>query len=396
MIISILGTSGAFKNRNDCTPVRDENGDIKFQSAKYNSQKLGKPSGTYKNATEYLLNNFDDKFLFIGTKCAIEFQQIILEESMKNRDITYVEIKDESLDDIFEKILEVLNINEEIILDITHGFRHQPIMAIFASTLSQFLQWRNLRIIFAKEIEMFKEYTYIYLDDYIEITQISLLLTGFIRTLNFIPVSDMKLLNNKVFENFSKSLLSNDMKGVERNYILLKKELERLEQDKELKHINNLIKKVKQELTTLDMLPFFEPYQKYIVLSKLMVDKNYLVVALAYIFESIREYCSYRFESICANIKFKDNYTKNDNVMRTIGNFEKGNIILRKHKNLYTKNKEEFRRVNKLYNRLRIRRNSLAHINTTDNFDDIKKDLKDVIKKVEKLYTDEVLSHIKL
>lgn len=222
MIISILGTSGAFKNRDDCTPVRDNEGNIKFQSAKYNSEILLKPSATNKNATEFLLESFDDKFVFIGTQCAIDFQKIVLAESLEGKDVDYVRIEDDSLDDVFEKILELLQHNDEIILDITHGFRHQPIMAIFASTLSQFLERKTLKIIFAKEVEMFKEYTYIYLDEYIEITQISLLLTGFIRTLNFIPVSNMKLLNNEVFESFSKSLLSNDLRGVERNHKLLK------------------------------------------------------------------------------------------------------------------------------------------------------------------------------
>ena len=395
MIISILGTSGAFKNRDACTPVRDENDVIKFQSAKYNSEVLGKNSGTYKNATEFLLESFDEKFVFIGTKCAIDFQKIILAETLKGKDVDYVSIEDDSLDDIFEKILELLQHNDNIILDITHGFRHQPIMAIFASTLSQFLERRDLKIIFAKEVEMFKEYTYIYLNEYIEITQISLLLTGFIRTLNFIPVQNMKLLKNEVFEKFSKSLLSNDLKGVERNYKLLEEELLLLRKNEDLKHISSLIEKVENELRPLAMFEYLSSFQKYILLSKMMVEKNYLVVSLAYIFESLREYCSYRFEEICEGIEFKDGYQRNDNVMKSIGNYRKDNMIFKQHHGLYHNNKEEFKKVNKLYNKLRKRRNALAHINTSSTFEDIKKDLKEMIKKVEKLYVDEVLSEIK-
>ncbi len=399
MIISILGTAGAFKNRDNCTPAKDENGKIKFQSAKYNSEILKTESGIYKNATEFLLERFDEQFVFIGTRCAIEFQQIILADSLKGKKVKYVTIEDDRLDDIFEKILELLQHNDNIVLDITHGFRHQPIMAIFASTLSQFLERRDLKIIFAKEIEMFKEYTYIYLDEYIEVTQISLLLTGFIRTLNFIPVKNMKLLKNEIFEDFSKSLLSNDMKGVERDYLLLKEELARLEKNEELKHISNLIVKVKAELEPLEMLPFFESYQKYIVLSKMMVEKNYLVVALAYIFESLREYCSYRFEAICSTIEFKDDYAKNTAVMNTIANFRQakfGTEILVKYRGIYSKNRAEFKEVNKLYNKIRKRRNALAHINTRSNFEDIKSDLETIIAKVERLYVDEVLKEIKL
>jgi len=397
MIISILGTSGAFKNRDNCTPLRDEEGKIKFQSAKYDSKVLGKKSGVCKNATEFLLKRYNDKFVFIGTRCAIDFQKIILKKSLKGKDVEYVVIEDDSLDDIFEKILELLQHNKEVILDITHGFRHQPIMAIFASTLSQFLERKNLKIIFAKEIVMFQEYRYIYLTEYIEITQISLLLTGFIRTLNFIPVQNMQLLKNEVFENFSKSLLSNDLKGVEKNYALLSSELNRLKQNEELKHISNLIEKVEAELRPLALFAPLLHFQKYIFLAKLTVEKNYIIVAYTYIFESLREYCVNRFEDICLSIKFQDDYAKNQAVMTTIGNIywaSSGTEILKKYKGIYKKNKTEFKKVQKLYDKIRKRRNALAHINKTKDFEDIKRDLKKIIAKVEALYNAETLKTI--
>jgi len=206
----------------------------------------------------------------------------------------------------------------------------------------------------------------------------------------------MKLLNNKVFEDFSKSLLSNDLKGVEKNYKLLQQELIYLKNNEDLKHITNLIKKVEIQLKPLAIFEPLSSFQKYILLSKMMVEKNYLVVSLAYIFESLREYCSYRFEYICANIEFKDDYQRNDNVMKTIGNYRKENIILKRYRNLYHLNKEEFKKVNRLYNKLRKRRNALAHINTTSNFEDIKSDLIEIIKKVEKLFEDKILDNIRV
>jgi len=396
MIVTILGTSGAFFDPKSCKPKRDNNGKILFQSAKYNSQILNKKSKHYKNSTEFLLKNFDDKFVFIGTECAINFQKLILEKSLEGKNVNFQVIEDNSLDDIFEKILELLRDNNNILLDITHGFRHQPIMAIFASTLSQFLNRQNLKIIFAKEVIQYREYTYIYLDEYIEITQISLLLTGFIRTFNFIPVNNMRLLNNEVFENFSKSLLSNDLRGVEKNYKLLQNELITLKENSELKHISSLIEKAEEQLQPLAMFEYLLAFQKYILLSKMMVEKNYLVVSLAYIFESLREYCSYRFENICSTISFKNSYQRNDHVMKTIGNFREDNKILSRYKDIYRANREEFKKINRLYNRLRKRRNALAHINTTNNFENIKRDLNKMILEVEKLYNNKSLSHIKI
>ena len=382
MIISILGTAGRdFKSKEKV-------------SFFYDCSCLGKESGDFCNSLEMLLDRFPvDEGYFIGTEVAIEFQKSLLEFDEKRHH--FIPVEDDSLDDIFEKILELLQEEQgETILDITHGFRHQPIMAIFASTLSQFLERKALKIIYAKEKERLRSYQYIYLDEYIEITQISLLLTGFIRTFNFIPVSNMKLLNNKVFEDFSKSLLSNDLRGVERNYKLLQEELVMLKSNGDLKHISNLFEKVEKELRPLAMFAPLSPFQKYIFLSKMMVSKNYLVVSLAYIFESLREYCSYRFEDICVDIEFKDAYQRNDNVMKTIGNYRKENMILNRYPHLYHRNKAAFKKVNKLYNKLRKRRNALAHINTTSNFEDIKQDLKEMIERVEKLYNSNSLAHI--
>ena len=399
MIISILGTSGAGFNHKDCAPRKDEEGNILFHDAEYNSDIFNIERKRYKNSTHFLVENFDDEFVFIGTVCAISFQKTILAESLKGKNVQFRTIGDNSLDDIFETILELIQDNDNIVLDITHGFRHQPIMAIFASTLSQFLERRDLKIIFAKEVESHEKYEYIYLNSYIEITQISLLLTGFIRTLNFIPVKNMKLLNNKVFEDFSKSLLSNDLRGVEKNYALLKEELSSLKKNENLKHISQLLIKVEDEINELGMFDFLLHYQKYMLLAKMTVDKNYLVVAYAYIFESLREYCAYRFEEICVNIHFKNDYSKNTAVMIAIGNFhwlKSGTEILKKHRDIYAKNRTEFDKVQELYDEIRIRRNELAHINKDKDFEDIKRDLNEMIKKVEKLFEEEILSEIGL
>jgi len=400
VIISILGTSGAFLNPKDCTPQLNDDGTFKLQSAKYNSSIFGKENKEYRNSTHFLLANFPkEKFVFIGTACAISFQKAILEDSLLGKDVAYEPILDNSLDDVFEKILLLLQKSDNITLDITHGFRHQPIMAIFASTLSQFLERKDLKIVFAKEIVQYKEYEYIYLNEYIEITQISLLLTGFIRTLNFIPVKSMNLLKNEIFEDFSKSLLSNDLLGVEKNYAFLIEELSEIRKNRELKHILTLIASVEEELAPLGMFHTLDHYQKYIILSKITMNKNYLIVALAYIFESLREYCAFRFEKICKQINFRNDYDKNTAVMNTISNFKRakfGTEILHKHKNIYDKNKTNFKRVNRLYDKVRKLRNDLAHINKNKEFDDIKQDVQKIVYQVEELFNAEILKEINL
>ena len=399
MIISILGTAGAVFDRDSCSAKRDDSGEIIERVAQYDASIFQKKRKSYKNSTHFLLENFDKKFVFIGTKCAIDFQKEILSEEIKDKDIEYREIKDNDLDDIFEVIYALLEDKDDVLLDITHGFRHQPIMAIFASTLSQFLERKKLKIIFAKEVEQYKTYQYIYLDEYIEITHISLLLTGFIRTLNFIPTKSMKFLKHKVFENFSTSLLSNDLVGVEKNYKELMKELDLLLKNQELKHLFNLFEQVKEELLPLEGFDTLKSYEKYLALAKLTIEKNYLIVSLAYIFESFREYCSLRFKGVSKSIKFRNSYDINTSVMDTIGNFRRAgkmNKLQKKYPNIYKDNKSNFKRVSIIYAKVQSLRNDLAHINKIKDFKDIKLMLHQIIFMIEQFYKDDVLKDIKV
>ena len=152
MIISILGTAGRdFKSKEKV-------------SFFYDCSRLEKESGDFCNSLDMLLQHYPvDEGYFIGTQVAIDFQKELLEFDEQRHH--FIAVEDDSLDDIFEKILELLQQEQkETILDITHGFRHQPIMAIFASTLSQFLERKDLKIIYAKEKERLKSYEYIYLN----------------------------------------------------------------------------------------------------------------------------------------------------------------------------------------------------------------------------------------
>lgn len=394
MIISILGTSGATIDHDRCLPHKVTD------PALYDLSLFGKEAQSYQNATQFLLQNFDDRFVFIGTACAITFQKALLASDLEGKDVTFTEVSENDLDEIFEEIYAFLEDQDNIILDVTHGFRHQPIMAIFASTLSQFLERKALRIIFAKEEERFKKYKYVYLDDYIEITQISLLLSGFIRTLNFIPIKQMRLLNNHIFENFSKSLLSNDLKGVEKNYLLLNKELHRLLAEDELHHLHKLIYKIKEELTPFEAFDkTTKTYEKYLSLSKITIDKNYIVVSLAYVFESFREYCTEKFRPLLTGLKIRPGYRTNTAVMDTIGNFHrngKKNLLQEKYPELYLKNKAKFERVHIIYREVQMLRNDLAHINLTKNFEDTRQMLNNIIFKIETIYKEDTLKYIRI
>jgi CRISPR-associated DxTHG motif protein len=394
MIISILGTAGAKLDKKHCIPIPHS-----MTLAFYNAMQLNKPSTLCKNSTHFLLKNYDDRFIFLGTDCAISFQKKLLKEDLQDKNVTFIKISDNDLDDIFEKIFTLLDEQEEVLLDITHGFRHQPIMAIFAATLSQFLERKNLKIIFAKEEIQYEKYSYTYLNTYIETTRISLLLTGFIRTLNFIPVKESQLINSHIFENFSKSLLANDLKGVITHVEKLFSEINRLLQKKELQHIADLLRTIKnEELKDLHHFKSKSDHEKYLILSQLTKEKNYLIVSLTYLFESLREYVSDRFSPLTKDLKLKKGYETNTAVMDTVGNYKrngKTNKIQQKYPKLHILNQNQFRRIDTIYKNIRTLRNDLAHINKTKNFSDIKQDLSNMIFQVETIYKDNLLQHIK-
>ena len=393
MIISILGIAGAKLDNETCLPLPNTQ-----TNAYYDVTTLQKPSAIYKNSTHFLLKNYNDSFYFLGTRCAITFQKELLKEELEGKNVTFIQIANNNLDDIFEKIFTLLNEQDEILLDITHGFRHQPIMAIFAATLSQFLERKKLKVLFAREEKRYERYQYTYLDTYIETTKLSLLFSGFIRTLNFIPVKDSPLLKSHIFENFSKSLLANDLKGVIQHTEKLFKELNRLLALKELKHLHELLYTIRDQ--TLHNFKDFSQkpeYLQYLTLSKITKEKNYLIVSLTYLFESLREYVSLRFKPLLKEINIKNGYETNTAVMDTIGNFQRGNKpnpIQRNYPKLYHKNKSQFQRINAIYKEIRTLRNDLAHINKTKDFADIKQELSKMILKVETIYKDTLLQKI--
>ena len=391
MIVSILGMSGKDRERLNKT------------TAYYDCDALGKSSGEYHNATDLLLKNYNDEFYFLGTKRAIDFQKELLEYDKER--VNFIEIKDNSLDDIFEEVFALISQakdNEKVLLDITHGFRHQPISAIFSATLHKFLNNSQLEIIFAKQIVEFREYAYIYLTEYIEMTQLSLLLTGFIRTLNFVNTVEIDNLNTLAFEKFSRALLSNDFRALEASYKNLEITLEQAKKNRKFDHLKELFEQVEETLKEFKGFAQKEFYEKYLILANLMYEKNYYLLSLTYLFEAIRLYASYSFykQGFIAHDRWEKNeiYKINSEVLGCISQKEFGERYraTRYDKNgFYAKNEEQFEAVALEYRKLRELRNNLTHINHKESQPNIKMDLRNLLKEIGLLIEHDILKDLK-
>jgi len=390
MIISILGMAGEFNGEET--------------TAYYGCKSLKKESKDYRNSTDVLLKNYDDDFYLLGTEDAITLQKRVLDT--QNKSVKFLPVDINNLDEVFEKVFELISKanNQKVILDITHGFRDQSISAIFSATLHLFLNQSNIEVIFAKQVVIHQKYEYMLLNDYINLTQLSLLLTGFIRTLNFVNSVEIDGLNTLAFENFSKALLSNDFAKLQSSYLNLSATLTQAKKNPKFAHLKEVFGQIENELKEFKGFDKKEIYEKYMILAKLMSGKNYYLLSLTYLFESVRLYGTYSFykNRVINDYAWNnfDMYGLNRDVMSCIGQKEFGDdyrptFYDRNNINFYEKNSAVFELVAKEYIKLRELRNSLTHINNKTSQPNIKKDLEDLLNSIEMIISDDVLKNIK-
>ena len=390
MIISILGLSGK----------KDEKETFAF----YDATILGKHSGDYHNATHFLIENYpDEQFFFLGTQKATRFQKELLDFSRV--EAKFIEIEDNNLEDIFEKVFELISQvpeEETVLLDITHGFRHQPVSAIFSATLHHFLYTDKLKILFAKQIEAYKKYTYILLNRYVDITQLSLLLTGFIRTLNFVEGAEIEGFETISFANFSKALLSNDFYTLQSAYKNLLATVHRAGKDSRFDHLKDLFTKIEKTLSVFDNFGKKPIYTQYLIVAELMFSKNYILLSLTYLFEALRFYCKISFDKKGLISRYAKKNLSDYYLNQSIISFITQEIIEtynpthydRYYPKLYATNKPLFDTVTKTYGELKELRNKLTHINTQPHSPDIKKQLKTQLKEVKRLIDNDILADL--
>lgn len=156
-IIAILGKAGD----RDKLASYSKDSDLKLSELK---------SGDFHNSTHCLIDSFGGNatYTFLGTSESINHYKDIFANHPQCKAIfdKYLAIESSDIEDIFHHILESIKSapSDNIILDITHGFRHQPIIASFASTLGQINTKKSITLLFAKEIERNKKYQYISLE----------------------------------------------------------------------------------------------------------------------------------------------------------------------------------------------------------------------------------------
>ncbi|MDA3052860.1 TM1812 family CRISPR-associated protein [Campylobacter sp. JMF_01 NE2] len=344
------------------------------------------------------------------------------------------EIDDTDYDKIFQKINEILNDEKygEFIIDITHGFRHLPILTMVAMMIANFKDTKKIKhIFFAKEIKAKEKYEIIDLKIYLDIANISFILTAFSDNYtisNHIKSAKFEKLL-KALNSFSNDIMALNISNLQNSQEKLVSELDKID--------NEAVKDQAQNLKTkIQNLADFVNDKRSEILYKLaldLFDKNYLFLSLASLFESTRSFMvelindnnpgaiekvrnfhknqikkkreknpyftgdlGYRVDDFCVRVfKFKldkiateDKYeaflkfinTKNNNEKIELNNDEIDALIQTPLK------VEKIDKIAEFYADLDVKRNDLAHANSSGKaFDDIKNEVKDFLEKYENL-----------
>lgn len=268
----------------------------------------------YTNMLPLLIDNFGvQNIVPIFTEDARDDQIKVLEKEFKTSHIEIFNNKnfirgDTDFYEILRIINEATNEDNEYIIDLTHGFRHIPILATI-SLISQSLSDTNKikHIFFAKEIINQKEYEIIDLKEYLELANMSYMLETFDKNYT---VSFVAAFENEDFENlrgeltkFSNDILANSLKALENRFDVVLQYIENIKKNEQIFTFRTSLDKIKEHIENLKQISTKIDYQKLYEMAKVLNKKGYLLNAITLLFEGIGYYCVSGLEKISPKVE---------------------------------------------------------------------------------------------
>ncbi|WP_103616516.1 CRISPR-associated DxTHG motif protein [Campylobacter concisus] len=202
----------------------------------------------------------------------------------------------EAVFEIFERAIDDLVKGGvgKIVFDVTHGFRHLPLLALVDLLIQNFSNVSQIdQILFAKEIEKSKLYEIIDLRQYLDIANIAFVIAAFsqnytlaqhIKTKKFEPLVN-------ALNDFSNNILSLNIAKLKSSHGELIKELDRIDDIALISRAKNLKDGLSKICDWSDSAYVFR-YK----LAKDMFEKGYLLQSLVLLFESVNSYIVGVFE----------------------------------------------------------------------------------------------------
>lgn len=383
-VITILGLIGEYDNH---------------QKATYYFEEKKEEKKEYFNTFPLLIEKFsnDYKIVPLHTKEAKSVNEKVLQRS----DITFVNFEEKYFiddDKNFTKLFNIINsaIEEydELIIDVSHGFRHLPILMVVDLIIQNFQDTSKIKqIFFAKEIVQYKEYEIIDLKEYLDLANISFVLTTFEK--NYTVASHIKSEKYKKLlkelNDFSNDLMALNIGNLKKTANELIIELDKIEEIS----IEKQALKLKETVQQLSNFENNDLYFYYYQLSKTLFEKNYILLSLTLLYESTVLFIVFSIEKKNNDIYKKlENHFKNKFSEKYI--YQLGDLLKNLHRNFVDNNKinrnllneKEYLLLQNSYKSLNIqklskdindKRNNLAHANSIKSFQDISQEVSKLI-----------------
>jgi len=418
-VITILGIQGAGYTDEGEAYVKD----YKHQALYYFENQSNAPKAYY-NTLPLLIKTYAKEYQVIPiyTQEAKTFNQEVL--SYENIECTFDDtlglIQDEKdYFKIFSQIDKTINQFDSVIIDLTHGFRHLPILTIIDIVIQNFKSKTHIeKILFAKEIikhtpQEVGEYEIVDLNKYLEIANLSFVIANFKD--NYTISSNINTKQEEYKElidamrTFSRDILGLSMQHFYSSSLpRLYQAIDAISDSSILKNDLEIVKK------HLEVFNFqnLKRYEIYFNTAKELLKKEYLLQSINLLHEAKQFYLKSAIKS--QNKETHRIITDVEQKIETYNNNNKFNnykllqdclsIFFQKEpKNLSLFNDQEAK-ILKQYTLFNYQfknflqddlRNNLAHANNSDNIDNVKKEIDKNIQNFEKLCIDNNVLNLK-
>jgi CRISPR-associated DxTHG motif protein len=295
VVVTILGTIGA--NSPKSSYLKGEVEEIK--------------EGKYINALPVLIESYPDADIIpIFTPQARKKQEEVLKAEKKEKWLKIFdkgeEIKNEkdfdALFSTFHKIFDKYR-EREFVVDVTHGFRHLPLLLLIELLIKNFQETGKIsRILFAKELEKVNwgeqkggKFEFIDLKSYLELANVAFILGNFRENYTLsshIPLGVEFEGLTRALDNFSHDILVfNISRLFDESVPQLKRELEKI---RTKPSIQRQVEEFLEDLeTNFTRYPDEPQFYRYYRLAKLLYQKGYLLNSLTLLNESVRFFLSH-------------------------------------------------------------------------------------------------------
>jgi CRISPR-associated DxTHG motif protein len=372
----------------------------------------------------------NEKIIAVGTKASIEVQKEVLKENGKLFDDIVDEVivleSEHDFDKIFAILSKLIETHRDVIVDISHSFRHIPILMTVNMLIENIVNPQNIKyILFAKELEREQNYEIIDLSRYIELSTVSYALASFNDNYTIVKNVHIKDKNFqallKMLAELGEHILASSFEALFKGKDDTRPLLQRVETTLEaiIEHpvslpLHRYLKNIKSHISELGQLIGVNEDVKYYTFAKLMYQKGFMLNAITLLDEAISRYALEmirRIDSRCAIAieEFEKKIENSQNFQNYDTNYSRYELVTQA-KNVikyHKKNKKDFLGDKSLTdfilskidykNTKKFRdlifscdkvRNDLAHGNTFQHYENIKIEIGDLVNRYSQICND--------